>query len=412
MRDGGGTILVDVPALRSRLDCRLYPQSEINTNFTVPGLPNQFSTASAGAAEGMTVRIAGEPCLDPSIRSNAVLPPGVSPSSVFGVATPRSATSTQCSDFTYVWGQLSDAAPAAVGYISAMGCNETVERVVATIRLAGGGRGQDPLHVDAAYPPRVREETASPVILNLLPLQYGLLANLTTAGNQLDPFFSSLVTSRFAIPAGNLGDPGLEKSGRVADAIVRQHRIVRAQNLNVNSRRRLPPGDVTAQQDPSTMVTGTLEDTTVTSLRRLAQDRASTRVIQAILGLLIVLFLAGWALAPGTEVVLPRDPCSVASVAALLADGNVFGFLGRGAEWMPTEEVERGFMDGSRAMGFKMSWERVKKRRGDVDAPKDMAFGINVLRGGGWGGGEDVGLGILARVNGAQRAFVRGWGRQ
>ncbi|KAF6840329.1 hypothetical protein CMUS01_03983 [Colletotrichum musicola] len=410
MRDGAGTILVDVPALRSRLDCRLYPQSEINTNFTIPDLPNQFSTATADSDAGMNIKIAGEPCLDPSIRSNAVLPPGVSPSSVFGVATPRSATSSQCSDFTYVWGQLADAAPATVGYISAMGCNETLERVTTTIRLIGGGRGQDSLHVDAAYPPRVREETASPVRLNLLPLQYGLLANLTTAGNQLDPFFSSLVTSRFAIPAGNLGDPGLEKSGRVADAIVRQHRIVRAQNLNVNSRRRLP--DVTTQADPTTMLTGTLEDTTVTSLRRLAQDRASTRVIQAILALLLVLLLAGWALTPGTEVILPRDPCSVASVAALLADGNVFGFLGRGAEWMPTGEVERVFMDGSRAMGFKMSWETVRKRRVDGDAaPKEKAFGIRVLRGGGWGGGEDVGLGILARVNRAQRGFVRGWGR-
>ncbi|KAF9881446.1 hypothetical protein CkaCkLH20_00592 [Colletotrichum karsti] len=398
MQDGASTILVNLPALRSRLDCRLYPQSEINTNFTIPDLPTQQFVKD----QGMRIDIAGEPCLDPSIRSNAVLPPGVSPSSVFGVATPRSATSSQCSDFTYVWGQLADTTPSQVGYISAMGCNETLETVMATVRLTGSS-----LHIDPTYPPRVQELTARPTKLTLLPLQYGLMANLTT-GNQLDPFFSSLVTSRFAIPAGNLGDPGLTKSGRVADAIVRQHGIVRAQNLNVNSRRRLP--DLTAQE----VIPGMLEDTTVTSLRRLVQDDASTRIIQSILALLLLLTLFAWLLTPGTDTILPRNPCSIASVAALLVDGNVFGFLGRGAEWMPTEEVERSFLDGSRAMGFKMSWERVRQRRVDIVAAEreqETAFGISVKRAGGWGGGEDVGLGILARVNRAQRGFVRGWGR-
>ncbi|OHX01192.1 hypothetical protein CSPAE12_00241 [Colletotrichum incanum] len=397
MQDGAGTILVTLPALRSRLDCRLYPQSEINTNFTLPDLPNQFS-------QEMKVRIAGEPCLDPSIRSNAVLPAGASSSSVFGVATPRSAASTQCSDFTYVWGQLTDSAPSQVGYISAMGCNETLESVMAKVRLTGAS-----LHVDPTYPPVVQENTARPVTLNLLPLQYGLLANLTT-GNQLDPFFSSLVTSRFAVPAGNLGDPGLGKSGLVADAIVRQHGILRAQNLNVNSRRRVP--DVTAQDTIPAM----LESTSVTSLRRLVQDNASTRIIQSVLALLVALTLVAWLLTPGTDTILPRNPCSIASVAALLADGNVFGFLGRGAEWQATEEMKRSFLDGSHSMGFKIGYERVRKRRGvedlnGVQGDGDMAYGINVKRGGGWGGGEDVGLGILARVNRAQRGFVRGWGK-
>uniref|UniRef100_L2FQ53 Uncharacterized protein n=1 Tax=Colletotrichum fructicola (strain Nara gc5) TaxID=1213859 RepID=L2FQ53_COLFN len=331
MKDGDSTILVTLPALRSRLDCRLYPQSEINTNFTIPNVPNQFSVA-----QGMRVDIAGEPCNDPSIRSNAVLPSGVSPSSVFGVATPRSAgPSSQCSDFTYVWGQLADTTPMQVGYISAMGCNETVETLMATVRLTGSS-----LHVDPSYPPRVQENTVRRTQLKLLPLQYGLLANLTT-GNQLDPFFSSLVTSRFAIPAGNLGAPG----GRPRHA--RGH-----------------------GRGPS--------------LRRLVQDNASTRIIQSILALLLALTLVAWLLTPGTDTLLPRNPCSIASVAALLVDGNVFGFLGRGAEWMPTEEIQTSFLDGSKAMGFRMSWERVKRRRTELveraDVAQERAFGISVKR--------------------------------
>ncbi|WYZ44955.1 hypothetical protein EsH8_VIII_000271 [Colletotrichum jinshuiense] len=399
-KDGAGTILVTLPALRSTLDCRLYPQSEINANFTIPELPNQQLSRS------MKVDVAGEPCVDTSITSSAVLPPGVAASSVFGVATSRSASAGQCSDFTYVWGQLSDATPAQVGYISAMGCNETLQMVQARVRLTG-----ESLHLDPTYPPVVHEATARRVTLNLLPLQYGLLANLPT-GNQLDPFFSSLVTSRFAVPAGNLGDPGLGKSGLVADAIVRQHGILRAQNLNINSRRRVPDVD----GDDAADIPAMLESTSVTSLRRLVQDRASTRIIQSVLALLAALTLVAWLLTPGTDAIVPRSPCSIASAAALLADGNVFGFLGRGAEWQATDEMKRSFLDGSRAMGFKMGWERVRRRRGveDLAGPArddDMTYGINVKRGGGWGGGEDVGLGILARVNGAQRAFVRGWGR-
>ncbi|KAJ0161212.1 hypothetical protein CTA2_6595, partial [Colletotrichum tanaceti] len=366
VKDGPGTILATLPAIRSRLACRLYPQSEINTNFTLPDLPTQQLSSQV-----MKIGIAGEPCVDPSIKSSAVLPPGVSSSSVFGVATPRSATSTQCSDFTYVWGQLADSMPSQVGYISAMGCNETLETVMASVRLTGPS-----LHVDPTYPPVLQEDTARPVTLNLLALQYGLLANLAT-GNQLDPFFSSLVSSRFAVPAGSLGDPGLGKSGLVADAIVRQHGILRAQNLNVNSRRRVP--DVAAQD----VIPAMLESTSVTSLRRLVQDSASTRIIQSVLALLIGLTLVAWLLTPGTDLILPRNPCSIASIAALLADGNVFGFLGRGAEWQATEEMKRSFLDGSHSMGFKMGYERVRRRRGAEDlygGPKgdgDVVYGIN-----------------------------------
>ncbi|KAK1967009.1 hypothetical protein LY78DRAFT_23453 [Colletotrichum sublineola] len=398
MQDGAGAIIVTLPAIRSRLDCRLYPQSEINTNFTLTTMPNQ------SLEEEMKIRITGEPCLDPSIRSDAISPSNGSASSVFGVATPRSAASTQCSDFTYVWGQLNENTPGQVGYISAMGCNETLVSVMAKVRLTG-----ESLHVDPTYPPVVQENTARPVNLSLLPLQYGLLANFPT-GNQLDPFFSSLVSSRFAVPAANLGDPGLGKSGLVADAIVRQHGILRAQNLNVNSRRRLP--DISAQATIPAM----LESTSVTSLRRLVQDKASTRIIQSVLALLIALTLVAWLLTPGTDRILPRNPCSIASVAALLVDGNVFGFLGRGAEWQATKEMKRSFLDGSHSMGFRIGYERARKRRGieDLNGVKDdgnVAYGINVKRGGGWGGGEDVGLGILARVNRAQRQFVRGWGK-
>src|SRR5690606_1108594 len=97
--------------------------------------------------------------------------------------------------------------------------------------------------------------------------------------------------------------------------------------------------------------------------------------------------------------------------------GNIFGFLPRGAEWMTEAEIESAFLDGREGMGFKISWEAVAKRRrgregrgragslfagsqrGDAESGQgERAFAVRVVRTGGWGGGVDAGLGILARV--------------
>ena len=69
---------------------------------------------------------------------------------------------------------------------------------------------------------------------------------------------------------------------------------------------------------------------------------------------------------------------------------------------------------------MKMGWEKVRRRRREEDRGlwgvgagrnEEKAFAISVARAGGWGGGEEVGLGIVARVGMGQRGFVRGWSR-
>lgn len=91
----------------------------------------------------------------------------------------------------------------------------------------------------------------------------------------------------------------------------------------------------------------------------------------------------------------------------MLTDGNVFGFLGRGAEWMTFDEIETSFRDGSLKILFKMGWEKVWHWRRAEDRGlwavgagqnEEWAFRISVVWTGGWGGGEDTGLGIMARV--------------
>ena len=103
-----------------------------------------------------------------------------------------------------------------------------------------------------------------------------------------------------------------------------------------------------------------------------------------------------------------------------MAEGNLFGLLGRGAEWQSTSDLRAFFMDGMHVtMRFKIGWEQLRRRRRDRTrsvwgaegtAEGGHAFAINAIRTGGCGGGEGDGLGLQARVGYAHRRYVRDWG--
>jgi hypothetical protein len=438
------TIDVTLPAVRPRMTCRRYSQSEITTNLTLNGY------RVAEFVHPLRIDIAGEPCRGTSERfaSNAIIGTAtggffrqarsvIATNAFFGRATARDDNPSQCSQWLYVWGQLARANSnqTAVMQISALACNETMETVDTAVTLRGPELRVD---TEGESAPRPDDSTARANSVALPALQYGFMANLTTP-NLFDPFFTSIVASRFAIPESLLGDGSSGVSQQVGDAILKQHRIIRTQSINVFARRRLTPAGtfpvdtsrnaIISGIDPNGSPATVLPAFSVSARTpyllstplRLVQDLISTRILQSVISAVLALTFLTWVLTPGTPAILPRNPCSIASIAALLADGNVFGFLGRGAEWMDREELGKCFMDGSMRMGFKMGWERVRRRRREEDRGlwgvgagrnEEKAFSISVARAGGWGGGEDVGLGIMARVGMGQRGFVRGWGRE
>jgi hypothetical protein len=110
-----------------------------------------------------------------------------------------------------------------------MVCNETLEAVDVAAHFVGTSLALDP-----ANPPRPLEDTARPSTssadLPSMDIMYRYLANVTTPENPLvDLFFAMLTSSRYAQPLGAIGDPA--QTLRVADAIVWQHRILRAVDL-------------------------------------------------------------------------------------------------------------------------------------------------------------------------------------
>jgi hypothetical protein len=422
--------------LRPNLDCRLYPRSEITTNIT-------FNYQIGTIPDPLRIDVASEPCRRAGseiLGSNAIISASNSRTAnaagLFGRATSKVTNPSQCSDFFYTWGRVinGSAGNPQVSVVSAMGCNETAQTVTANVIFQGPD-----LRIDPNLPPTVQEMTAVTNRVVLAPLQYDALADTSTPGNMLDPFFSSLTTSRFAIPVGDLGDDQLDAAGRVADAAVSQHKLIRTQSINIRSRQTLTPQgtfpsvsngvQVGSGLDPGTdaetaqpRLLATLTSASSTERRRLLVDEVTVRILQGLLSAIVLGGVASLTLAligSGGAVgvgMLPRHPGSIASVAALLADGNLFGYLPRGAEWMTCEQLEADIRGRGELGDIAMGWETVRRRRRD-DASRlglppeptrraEEEFGIRVVREGGWQGGSEVGLGQQARVGIAQQRYA------
>jgi len=180
----------------------------------------------------------------------------------------------------------------------------------------------------------------------------------------MDPFFGLLATSRYAIPADMLGDAA--KAQTVADAITFQHGIIRAQVLSWEQRLSANNTNATLADTPENIQDssdaidyhGIIIDPN--RRRRLVQDAAATRVLEAFLGATVLFSALGWLLMRKTNL-LPRNSTCIASVAALLADGNLFQFLPKDAMHMKASQLAQAFPPG---MIFRLGWGQVRTQSG------------------------------------------------
>ncbi|KIH93178.1 hypothetical protein SPBR_02192 [Sporothrix brasiliensis 5110] len=462
-----------VPAVRSAMSCSYYAQKDIvvnlTTNYRIGGIVNPLrinlpGEPSLGSSEllSSTLVLGTAPPLTTfnssnvttSVRVPATSPAAASPApirsdAIFGVAAYRpfqAANGSLITHWVYAWGQLANANTnqTTVQTISALACNETMEQLDVQVAFDGAT-----LDINPDLPLRRMEATVQPSDAALsTTLNYSLLGNTMTASpNLLDNFFGTLVSSRFGLPVATLGDgnstsasgPGTQNNS-VAEAILKQHGILRAQVVSAFNRRPTTASSRPAAVFPldsngtamgnATQIGFTGHLTSVSDgTRRLLQDAPTTRVLQTLLGLVLVCSLLSWITFPGPSNVLPRPITSIASVAALLADGNVLGYFGRGPEWQTVDQLVEPFRDGlAVTAGFTLGWARAPLRRrqrqqqlqeyassiwGVPDnAHDEELFGINAARTGGWGGGENVGLGLQARVGYAQRGYVANWAQQ
>ncbi|KAK5630104.1 hypothetical protein RRF57_005819 [Xylaria bambusicola] len=149
----------------------------------------------------------------------------------------------------------------------------------------------------------------------------------------LDSFFYTLTASRYAVPISALADRA--RAAEVIDAIIFHHNVIVAQLFGTHSRIKADqPDPKYGSKDLGVFERtgqGSLNDTYSATIignpnnlpARVRRSGTATRVIQALLGTTLVLSIVGWYFGP-RQGILPRSPTSIASVLAMLVDGNIF----------------------------------------------------------------------------------------
>ncbi|KAJ5224636.1 uncharacterized protein N7469_008139 [Penicillium citrinum] len=215
---------------------------------------------------------------------------------------------------TYVWGYFENY---TVHHITAMTCAGKVESVDTVTRFQLPGFDISPRH------PPVPDESSVKVLPEINGVwttyyldfvQYNNSGKLPQESFNIDNMFNALIRGRYKIPKEFLRSP--EYDAKVREAIQHQDGILRAQPMKTHNR-------VTANGTENQMsVFGKI---TSSNNLRVFQDEASTRVLEAMLGLILVLSVLGSVLL-NTDHILPKSPGSIAAVGSLLADSNILGF--------------------------------------------------------------------------------------
>lgn len=402
-----------IPAFRAHMNCTLIPPPQLNTSINKDWyifevnvtMTNEegchqaiYPTLGTTHYENLTLAFvlyssASEAGGD---ETNAV---GTDKSGnyYFGLATPAYGTlvyparykhifpergsENSCARNTlfYIWGRHDNSSNIeTTRSLSIARCTESAEVVDVDVQFLytpGGdnstGNQTQSLVIDTGNPPNPVESSARAVQHDTSPFVYEPFQPATSATSQglyemgpgstdkfhMDKFFLALLASSSAITVDHLGDRSAAQE--VMDAIVAQHGILRAGDLAAS--RRVPaaltnitspnPGpDIARDNDAQVQYGGKV----LTSRRRLVQDEPSTRVLQVLLGVVAGLSSLAWCLMPRTKI-MPRDTTSIASLAALLADGDLVEKLPKGAVWMDDKQIGE-YMGNTR---WRMGWKAV-----------------------------------------------------
>lgn len=358
-------VRVAVPALRAGLSCRRQQQSDISVDILhVEESQNLLDVHGEHVIAGDFVRvnITGEFCynsslysqvLSPDMWATALFPTHGLSHGVFGGTVGfmnHVNILAPCSNFIYVWGNFSsiDTGEAPTSFVaSALSCNASVEALDVDVTFYGYD-----LAINPGRPPQPIAETTPEIIPAANSTYqfgdagvYNDIFSLPPPNNTVfDGFFAALTTSKYALPGYVLSDP--LQVDAVEAAITFQHKMMVAQILSSSARipvwyESLNDHGVFAYKSKDdfnggiVQSNGAINVTTyaavVTNTQggpyRVLQDVKTTRIIQSLLVAILILSVLGLLFGPSMAVV-PRPVTCVASVLALLVDGNLYDALG------------------------------------------------------------------------------------
>lgn len=330
----GTYVDIRVPALRAAPVCNLLTAMDLKPNLT-------RWVSGKSVAYQLRVETTMLPCPGNNTSYTA-------PSNVFSVKSLKdgpfgySSESNCHSDSgltgsshyteTYIWGHVNSTSVKSIMGMSCIQYAETVD-VMTRFKLPD-------MDIDEDHPPVPDESSAklAPDLYTPIPEWWAL--NTNGQYPTLDGFFYLLISGRYAIAVDDLKD--LAKNQTVIDAIKHQHKLIQAQQFSNYTR---------STSNDSIEHAPLLGNITNTNRVRLMQDATSTRILEALLGAMLVLGIIGSVIL-NTDHVLPKNPCSIASVASLLADSSLLDQFLQGL-WDPNDKSLRQTFAGRQ---FYLGW--------------------------------------------------------
>ncbi|KAF2146580.1 uncharacterized protein K452DRAFT_314831 [Aplosporella prunicola CBS 121167] len=213
--------------------------------------------------------------------------------------------------------------------------------------------------------PPVPDKSTSKVFSNSGPTSFDdfTLANPNTGdrtSEELFGVFGLAVYGKDGVPISELiGDTNIHK---LNDAVSRVYSRVVAQIMDCRR----------AASDDASDINGTMVST---DTLRLKQSTISTHILQGLLLAMLVCSAVTFCIMD-TRKLLPKNPCSIAAVASLLAGSDLMtsNIIPSGSEWMSDRELEKKVFKG---LLFRLGWWQ------DEDEPGVSRFGIDIGKAGG-----------------------------
>lgn len=196
-----------------------------------------------------------------------------------------------------------------------MGCNETAEEVDTKVTF-----NLPEFDIDPRNPPVTDEKTVKPSNAFKPTMRtFDYLPNVTHT-DQIDVTFQAAIYGKDGIPLESLGKS--TDNEKVEHRLRQVNNIIRAQLYSNYTRRAVN----SSTEQPA------LQATIMNPSRlRLVQDSVSTHVLVILLLVLVVLAVAVTMLLNPRNII-PKNLCSIAATASLLADSDFLGDLPENAE--------------------------------------------------------------------------------
>jgi hypothetical protein len=331
------SIDIQIPVHRGSFDCTLVPSEQVTVNWT----SSDSVTVRWPDLVGCTVIKGDSPNGMQELQPLSGMTNGL-----FGKWSPVSLANMDQEGCAASWGMYGAWANASIVELNIVQCWSSVQEVQASVRLSMPAQRIVSLVANESTKRDVVTGAASYLTLeNIFPKDYN---------EPIDGPFSTFLRGKTA-DVLNLHILRRENFAELKDRIQMVYSLVAAELLSNRDR-----NTTLAGVDPVIKATATH------SVIRLLQNDVSTRILQGLLACMVICAVVSLSTVRLSKI-LPKNPCSIAAQASLVAGSEMMSRLPPEAQWMDDKEFNALFKGEKSAMGWSVG-EDGKERFGiDVD---------------------------------------------